>query len=388
MRVVLDVETTTLNKGNAYTKANKLVSYSVKTDETDVSFHYYLDADFLALARSRISNAPMLIGANLKFDIAWLRRVGITLVHGIRIWDVQLAAFILSGQTHSFRSLMALAEDYGLVGKVDAVAEYWEAGIDTPDIPRDVLEEYNNHDVVLTEQVYLAQLKDPRMTPELHKLILIGGADLLVLQDIEFNGLKYDADKSIETGEKLQQELIEINDGLNTIVGSAPNWDSGSHLSCILFGGTYQVDITVPTLEVYKSGPRKGEEHIVNRFKETNTFSFPGYFKPLPRTEIARSTDDRPLYQTAEPILRQLKCRTKQQKSLIEKLLRRSELAKLVDTYFFKLPELMKEMDWGEYIHGQYNQVQARTGRLSSSKPNMQNNPPQVEALFISRYAD
>jgi DNA polymerase I-like protein with 3'-5' exonuclease and polymerase domains len=46
----------------------------------------------------------------------------------------------------------------------------------------------------------------------------------------------------------------------------------------------------------------------------------------------------------------------------------------------------MEEMEWGDYVHGSYNQVVARTGRLSSNKPNMQNNPEVVDRMFISRF--
>jgi DNA polymerase I-like protein with 3'-5' exonuclease and polymerase domains len=31
--------------------------------------------------------------------------------------------------------------------------------------------------------------------------------------------------------------------------------------------------------------------------------------------------------------------------------------------------KIVEEKNWGEYIHGQFNQTVARTGRLSSSKP-------------------
>ena len=48
----------------------------------------------------------------------------------------------------------------------------------------------------------------------------------------------------------------------------------------------------------------------------------------------------------------------------------------------------MKENDWEEnYIHGQLNQCVAVTGRLSSSKPNLQNMDGSIGYLFGTRYA-
>ena len=77
---------------------------------------------------------------------------------------------------------------------------------------------------------------------------------------------------------------------------------------------------------------------------------------------------------------------TKEQKQLIELILERAEITKLIDTYLLKLPVRMQEQEWGEFVHGTYNQVVARTGRLSSSAPNMQNNPEKVDHFFESRY--
>lgn len=225
------------------------------------------------------------------------------------------------------------------------------------------------------------------MTPEIHKLILLDGADLLVLQEMEENGLVYDSEKSRENAAKLQVELDGINEQLKDISnGIHINWDSGDHLSCFLYGGTYKVDHYVPTTMVYKSGSRKGTEYTQQRFNRTDTITCQGFFRPLPRSEVKKSTPENPLYQVSEPVLLQLKATSKAQRTIIELLLRRSALEKVINTYFVALPALVDKMEWGNIIHGQYNQVVARTGRLSSSKPNMQNTPPEVDEMFVSRY--
>jgi DNA polymerase I-like protein with 3'-5' exonuclease and polymerase domains len=65
----------------------------------------------------------------------------------------------------------------------------------------------------------------------------------------------------------------------------------------------------------------------------------------------------------------------------------RAENAKLIDTYFGALPELINKMEWQDnYIHGSYNQCVAATGRLSSTKPNMQNFSAAVDEVLVSRY--
>ena len=209
--VTFDFETSIYSKGNAFDYRNKAVSYSVKVNNEKTLHRRYNDIDFISLLRTSIESTKLIVGANLKFDIHWLTNLGISIPVGTRIWDVQLAEFVLSGQTNSFASLNSLAILYGLPTKLDEVSDYWERGVNTQDIPAEVLEEYNNYDVELTYKVYECQQKDPRMTPELHKLIILQGLDLLVLQEMEYNGLKYDIKASKETAEKLSLELLDID---------------------------------------------------------------------------------------------------------------------------------------------------------------------------------
>lgn len=301
----------------------------------------------------------------------------------IRVWDTMLAEFILSGQTNSFASLNSLAELYGLPIKQELVAEYWAKGISTEDIPRDIVEEYGNWDVDLTYQVYLKQLQDPRMTPKLLKLILLDGADLLVLQKMEYHGLKYNKQKSLELARESNKRINEIEQELFKLGGIEElNFDSDDQLSAFLYGGSYSKDVFHPVTALLKSGPNKGAERTTNRFLRTDTFSFTGFFTPLKGTALKKEG----LYSTAGDVLKQLRAKTKLQRLIIGLLLERADLVKKSGTYFEGLPKLMEEMNWETYIHGQYNQVIARTGRLSSSKPNMQNNPPDADLLFESRY--
>lgn len=385
--ITLDLETTTYNKGNPHDTRNYLVSSHIKREDAATQCSFATDADFVSILRTAMEEASLLIGANCKFDLSWLVRIGIQPRRGIRIWDVMLAEFILSGQTNSFASLNSLAERYSLGAKEPVVAEYWEKGIQTDDIPRDIIESYGNHDVDLTYQVYLAQRKDPRMNSQLEKLIFLCGLDLLVLLDMECNGFKYDVTRSKDRAAVLQEELTAIETELNGYSPTPINWDSGDQLSCFLYGGSYTEDVFAPVNKVYKSGPNKGQEYVRNEYQQTDTFKFPGYFTPIKGTALAKSTEQRPLYATAEPVLLKLKSRDKTAKRVITLLLRRATLAKLIGTYLNAMPELIEEMHWAdETIHGLFNQVVARTGRLSSSRPNMQNAPEEVDEFFITRY--
>ena len=386
--LVFDFETTIHNKGNPFDKRNFAVSYSTYWEGRVLQHVRYDDLTFKGTLENALVHSLLLIGHNLKFDLHWARNLGITPNAGCRVWDTQLAQFVLSGQTHSFASLNELAELYSLPTKLDEVKDYWEKGISTEDIPPEVLEEYNNYDVELTWMVYQAQLKDERMTPALHKLILLQGLDLLVLQEMEYNGLKYDIKASEEAATKLSLELLDIDQRLDRY-SNGINYNSGDQLSCFLFGGTFEQEIRTPETRVYKSGPRKDTEYVADRI-ERRSVTLPGYFKPNPNDELKKTKGVKDVttrfYSTAADVLQQLKATAKVQKDILALLSRRAYIEKLVGTYLKALPALIEEKHWGEYLHGQYNQCVARTGRLSSSNPNLQNQPGEVDQFIVSRF--
>lgn len=392
MILTFDTETTTLLKGHCFHPQNKLVSYSIKVDDGPTDFNYYTAPDFLHEIRAYMQQCTLVVGFNLKFDLHWMRRYGVRPNDRARIWDCQLAEFIISGQTNRYPSLNECLEKYGLGQKDDKIAEYWGLGIDTPDIPEEELKTYNDRDVELTYLLYKKQQEV--MTEAQKRLCLIMGLDLLVLEEMEWNGIKLDIEqckqKASETAEKLKEvteELCSLSPTPNL------NLDSGQHLSCLLYGGVIELSELVGEEErVYKSGKRKGEAYI-KQFWETKQYPCPPLFKPLPKTEtkLKKKLEDGreiTIYETNEDVLKQLKKPTKQHKRIIEALLERAELAKLLDTYYGKLPQLCEDMGWGDTLHGQYNQVVAATGRLSSSNPNMQNFSGVVDQLLVSHYAD
>lgn len=390
MITAFDVETSRFPDGSPYRKEASLVSWAASTS-TEHYFGYYSDADFVSYLQNVLNQTTLLVVINGKFDIGWVHRSGCSLPKGIRIWDCQLAEFVMSGQTNSFASMEDLCARYSIPGKDGGLEEYWGAGIETRDIPRAVVEEYNIGDVSRTLQIYEHQLKDPRMTEALRKLILLQGLDLLVLQQMEQNGILYDRARSIMKGDEAQQEIDRLTNDLQGVINFEHfNLASGDHLSCLLYGGVVSVDIFLPEERVYKSGPRKGESYIQNKFARTETKDFPGLFKPLPRTALKKDG----YYQTGEPILRQLPCRTKAQKQLIEMLLRLADLQKLVGSFLHALPDMAVKQGWCDgaattaMLHPTYNQCVARTGRLSCSKPNAQQWDEITSENWISRYPE
>jgi DNA polymerase I-like protein with 3'-5' exonuclease and polymerase domains len=388
--IIWDCETTTKNKGGAFTKSNKMVSYSIKRNDEKPSFHYYTDLDFVTALREGYEVAKWIVGFNLKFESHWARRLGVMPSDGVRIWDCQIAEFILRGQRGSYPSLNEACARFDIGQKDDKIAEYWALGVDTPEIPVDELRVYNVLDVDLTYKLYLAQQK--AMTDKQKKLCTVMGLDLLVLAEMEWNGIKLDVDLCKQKAKETDIELQKINKELLQFSPTPDiNLDSGHQLSCLLYGGGFEITtVDHVTQEVYKSGKRKGQPYE-KAYYVTRAFKCTGLFEPLKgtRTKLFSSVGDiqHPVYQTGEQVLKQLKKPTKQHRKIIELLLKRAEYAKLLDTYYLSLPQLIEDMDWSAgMLHPQYNQTVARTGRLSSSQPNAQNFSGDVDQLLVSRY--
>ena len=75
--------------------------------------------------------------------------------------------------------------------------------------------------------------------------------------------------------------------------------------------------------------------------------------------------------------------------AMLNILLTRSTLEKRASTYYIGLCKLIDKMNWTkDKIHGQLNQCVAKTGRLSSSKPNLQNFDGEIKTLFVSQYGE
>ncbi len=110
------------------------------------------DTASLSRVQEEVNQADLIVGFNFKGDMGWLRRYGVYIPFDKRIWDVQIAEYILRYQKDKYISLEETCEAHGLPGKIDVVkTQYWDKGIDTDQIPWEVLSEYAIQDIVATE---------------------------------------------------------------------------------------------------------------------------------------------------------------------------------------------------------------------------------------------
>ena len=378
MNVVIDTESTIFAKGSAFSRRNRLCYMGTYPEGGAVSTYV---ADQLPDLQRAVDAATLLIGFNIKHDLHWLRRCGIGFENK-RVWDCQIAYFLLQAQRTPFPSLEEVSAHYGGHPKLNVVKrDYWDKGIDTPDVPRELMLEYLEGDLRGTMDVYLAQRKlfeegDVRRL----NLFILDMQDLLVLADMEWNGLKFDTEKAREESVKISGRIAEIESQLMHRCPNAPiNWDSVDHVSAYLYGGTITLAEKEP-VGFFKTGAKIGQ--VRYRWKETE-YPLPRLVEPLEGTALKRKAGEQEdkRWGTGEDVLKQLKNIPE-----VDLLLERAKLVKLLD-YLTGFPDLIVEKDWEpNTLHGRFNQCVARTGRLSSSDPNLQNLPDPALALVETRY--
>lgn len=374
--VVLDVETTISNKGNPFDETNILITIQSKSKE---NVNVYHRSTFIDLVE-HTSKASCIIGSNLKFDLNWLKRE-LNWTPQCPVWDLQIAEFLFSYQNWKYPDLDTMGVNYKLGSKIHGIKEkYWDQGIDTDQIPLIELEEYGKRDVELTYLIFLEQVKKFSTTEQdLFPLFRLQCNDLLVLQKMEYNGLIYDEEESLQTATKLELEIKAIEEKLNKILNNPGiNYNSNDDISIILYGGTKEI-ITKEPIGFYKTGLKIGQIRYQN--VKTNKV-FPRLVTPLKGSELLKEG----FYKTDEPTLRALVTKT-YTKNIITLLLERSKLEKINGTYLKGLPKLREKMNWPpNKLYSTLNQCLAITGRLSSSKPNQQNLAPLAKQFCISRY--
>lgn len=382
--LVVDVEGPIHNNGHPFTPCNRLDMVGLFDGTTYSAFDLEHSGKpyggALKDIQAIVDGVDILIAFNSKFDLHWLRRYGIKFLHK-KLWCLQYAEYCISGQVWAYPDLATASVLRGGIGKSDFIEKnYWSKGIETRNIPWDELVAYNKQDCEAEWQLFEAQVRYLQDHPQLKKLIWHGCQDLLVTEEMEWNGLKYDLEKSKKIGDKFLQESNDIDRALGSLVVDCPvDFGSPAQLSAVLYGGTIEEEYKEEYDFTYKDG--RVTRKVRNAVRE---FQLPRLVEPLKNSKGKNKEKDQ--WSTDEGTLKKLKATGKAQQ-IISLLLRKRELDKKVGTYYHGIPKLSREMEWEEGIlHGQLNHCRAATGRLASSKPNQQNLEYGVRECIISRF--
>lgn len=383
--LVIDTESTGATNGtnaNPYTASNCLCFIGAGDGEFHsfkIEYDKFPYGGRLGEFTNILSRADLLIGFNLKHDLAWIRRYGVVLPT-CSLWDCQSVQFVLNKQRTPWLSLDEVANFYGVGKKIDLIkTKYWNNGIDTDQIPENELLEYLEQDVSLTTDIFIEQFKIYQSLPEDERaLIDLVNEDSWVLHEMEWNGLYYDFELAKENNKKIEDQVTEIDRTLYDLHGySFLSHTSRHHLSALLYGGLVTEKVRESYDRILKDGTVKRRERW--GIKETILSRL---VEPLDGT----LNKDKKTYSTEESVLRKLRAKGVA-KRVISLLLERAKLEKLRSTYFEGFIDLNKKMEWEpNVLHGQFNQCVAVTGRLASKQPNEQNLPDLSRKCVVSRW--
>ena len=316
-----------------------------------------------------VNSADLIVGHNLKFDLNWLRSIGIKIPNN-KLFCTQVAEYMIRGHRKNIGyGLNDCAKRYKLPAKYDKVKTYWDSGINTDAIPLRILLPYLIQDCDITLQLWSRQ-KDLIKSKGFQTLSEICFEVSGILSEAESAGFTLNITKSYEIINEYTSKMKELDGALTEQAGFDFNPGSSQQLSVALYGGTLSRRVRVPKEKTLKSGKVKqyevwGKEEV----------TYPGFgIKPLPDTEAAKEG----FYSTGKDVLKLLKTSNKKQREFIELLLERSNAKKVLQTFHTDKKGssgLVDIVGKDGRVHPQFNQCVTATGRLSSSKPNGQNLP-------------
>ena len=274
------------------------------------------------------SKSIKFIGHNLKYDLQILKKYGIEAP--IHIFDTMIAHYLINPETS--HKLDVLSENYlnhkcipieDIIGK-KGISQKKMTEID----PKE-LYEYACEDADITFRLKRIFDKEIRKLKMIELFNKVETPLILVLSNIEKNGVKIDTNFLSKMSDELEKQITKVQKIIFKEAGEEFNISSPKQLGIILFD-KLKID----------ENPKK--------------------------TKSGQ-------YSTGEDILSKLSKKNK----IVEQILNYREFKKLRSTYVDALPLMISKNDG--LIHTDYAQAVTATGRLSSNKPNLQNIPIKTD---------
>jgi DNA polymerase I-like protein with 3'-5' exonuclease and polymerase domains len=377
--LVFDTETTLINKDKSIFVDIPEFILGVALECRGINTTYTTYEDPVQL-RHEVEYSNMIIGHNVAFDLCVInyQHPG-----DIIVWDTAIAEYEIRGQMATYPSLQSLADTYlyGVDSSKDTeVSEMIKAGVCPKDIPKELLEKYCKKDVILTYRVAMQQLEliMSTLSPMRINLLLERMDWRMTTYGMSQCGLtleKEELDGDIGTM-KYNMNMLHyvIRNKMAAVLKDMPlpdvNPNSLQQLKTVLFGGKYNIEINELTGEVYKTGPKKGEPKSRKKTL-TQYIAKSGSLVPLVAHPVVDKLD--------EPTLLRIrnfldgKGILKGTVDFIDDLLSYRDLAKNLNTYFLGYKESGIETKDFYVVKSEYKHTATPTGRISSTKPNVQN---------------
>jgi DNA polymerase I-like protein with 3'-5' exonuclease and polymerase domains len=397
-----------------------------------------------------LETSDVLVAHNAKFDVSYLLEAGLPIPP--TVWCTMVGEYILAKAQRKGLSLKETAQRYDVTRKKsELVDELFRSGIGFEAMPLDTVIEYAEADVISCAEIYQVQqslLEDPHYD-SLTPVFTLMNEMLLFLVEIERNGIRIDMDTLLEVEQDFLQEKADIEQRLKEIVrsvmGDTPiNLNSGADMTKVVYSrvilnrdyhkrvfniGTdhrgkplpparmtpqqfantvrkstrrvmktvaYHCDSCKGTGKTYKrkkdGTPYKNASKCPmcdgNGYIYTDTGQVAG-LKLIPEGPQDASING---FKTDKVTIKRLIAQA-QKKENLEAIEFLSKLSRLnaVNTYLDSFVKNIKQWTRGDgVLHANFNQTTTRTGRLSSSNPNFQNQPKggkfPIRKCVVSRF--
>ena len=346
--LVLDFETTNLDKGDALNASNHIVMASWYRSWDGVTSSTYANEYSLGDLFRDLHRASFLVAHNAKFELQWLVRCGYTLGNH-SVYDTMLGDYVIAGNRRFDLSLDGVARRYELGHKDSVVNKMIKAGVCPSEIPRSMLIKYCEQDVRLCHEIFLRQLRDLRESKLLH-IQATRCLTTLALADIEMQGMPLGCHDVTTESAKVNARYEELQAKLDALSGGL-NWNSPKQIGAYLYGALGFRELTRRDGEVDRTPAKQ------------------------PRTD--------------EATILKLRASRKDQKEFLEIYTEFVPLKKQVQT-LTKFKECC-DKDKG-ILYGKMNQAVTQTHRLSSSgkkhKIQFQNIDRNFKRFVVSNHDD
>lgn len=185
--------------------------------------------------------ADVLVAHNAKFDVLWLKAMGMPIPN--KIWCTMIGEYIFARGQRAELSLKATAERRNVTRKKsDLVDELFKSGTGFESMPLETVLEYAEADVISCSEIYHAQRSDLSIEKNrsLQKVFDLMFDMLQFLVEIESNGCKIDIQALGEVEKLFSAEKASLEDDLLRIVrdvmGDTPiNLNSGQDMTKVVY---------------------------------------------------------------------------------------------------------------------------------------------------------